>query len=107
MDSLAKLKDQLEYLFIRVIIAGLKDNSLPLPEAKKLAQEFLAIEPFTSINDAHAKIDQFVVTYPRFSLLKEYADVYYDEDKMEEKLDTMRKHLKENHIDAALDLIKE
>lgn len=101
-QGVIKLKDQLEYLFIRVIISGLKNKTLQIPEAKSLAREFLAIEPFASIEDAHTKINAFVSTHPQFSLLKEYADVFYDEDKIEHKLETMRQHLKENNIDEAL-----
>lgn len=101
-DSLKKMKDQLEYLFMRVVISGLKSDKLSIPEAKKLAQDFLAVEPFVSVEDAHAKINQFTSTHQGFSLLKEYAEVYYDEDKIDDKLEVMRKHLKENNIDEAL-----
>lgn len=104
-DSLLKMKEQLEYLFLRVIIAGMKNNTLPIPEAKKLAREFLAIEPFASVEDAHTKIDHFTTTHQGFSLLKEYSDVYYDEDKLDEKLNVMRQHLKANNIDEALNIV--
>lgn len=87
---------------MRVVISGLKSNKLSIPEAKRLAQDFLAIEPFASVEDAHSKINQFTATHQGFSLLKEYADVYYDEDKLDDKLEVMRKHLKENNIDEAL-----
>lgn len=99
------MRDQLEYLFLRVIISGMKNNTLPIPQAKQITREFLTIEPFTSSEDAHKKIDQFASTHQGFSLLKEYADVYYSEDRIDEKLETMRKHLKENNIDEALSVI--
>lgn len=99
------MKDQLEYLFLRVVISGLKGNTLPIPQAKQLAREFLAIEPFSSIEDAHNKINQFTTSHQGFLLLKEYADVYYDEDRLDDKLEIMRKHLKENNIDEALNII--
>ena len=104
-ESLLKMKEQLEYMFLRVVVSGLKSDKLPIPEAKKLAQEFLAIEPFASIEDAHSKIDQFTASHQGFSLLKEYADVYYDEDKLDDKLTQMREHLKANNIDAAIDVV--
>lgn len=104
-DSLIKMRDQLEYLFLRVIISGMKNNTLPIPQAKQLTKEFLAIEPFSSPEDAHGKIDQFASTHQGFTLLKEYADVYYNEDQLDDKLEVMRKHLKENNIDEALSVI--
>lgn len=99
------MKDQLEYLFLRVIISKLKSNTLPIPEAKKLTREFRAIEPFASLEDAHTKVGQFVAIHQEFGLLKEYADVYYDEERLDEKLDIMRQHLKANNIDEALNVI--
>ena len=104
-ESLTKLKDQLEYLFMRVIISKLKANAMQPIEAKGLAQEFLKIEPFASIDDAHAKIDTFVAANNIFSLLKEYSDVYYDEERLDDKLEIMRTHLKNNNIDEALKVI--
>lgn len=92
---------------MRVIISGLKDSSIPIPEARQDAKDFLAIEPLTSVDDARAKITAFISTHPRFALLKEYSDVYYDEERLEEKLEVMRKHLKENNIDEALSLVNE
>lgn len=103
-DSLTKMKDQLEYLFIRIIIAGLKKESLPLPDAKKLAQEFLSIEPFLSVDDAHVKMDQFSIKYPQFKILQEYADAYYDEDKIEAKIADVRQKIKDNKLDEALSI---
>ncbi len=104
-DSLVKMKDQLEYLFLRIIVSGLKSNTLPVADAKRLAQEFLRIEPFVSIEDAHTKINGFTTTHNGFGLLKEYSDVYYDEDRLDEKLDIMRTHIKNNNIDEALAMV--
>lgn len=104
--SLVKLKEQLEYLFMRVIISKLKANQMQPIEAKTLAQEFLKSEPFASIDDAHTKVDTFVAKNPIFSLLKEYSDVYYDEEHLDEKMELMKKHLKENNIDEAMSVMQ-
>lgn len=74
-------------------------------DLQPLAQDFLRAEPFTSVEDAHAKVNNFVVAHPEFSLLKEYADVFSDEEKLDDKLVQMRTHLKENNIDEALKII--
>lgn len=105
-DALIKMRDQLEYLFLRVIIPGMKNNTIPIPQAKQLTREFLSIEPFTSSEDARQKIDKFTSAHQGFSLLKEYADVYYHEDKIDDKLEVMRQHLKQNNIDEALNVIQ-
>lgn len=103
-DSLVKMKDQLEYLFVRIIIAGLKRESLPITQAKQLAHEFLSIEPFISAEDAHLKMDQFTVKYPQFKILQEYTDAYYDEDKIDDKINSIREKIKENKLDEALSI---
>ena len=100
------MKEQLEYLFIRIIIAGLKKETLPLHDAKQLAHEFLSIEPFSSPEDAHSKMDQFIAKYPQFTILKEYADAFYDEDKIEEKISNMKQLISQNNIDEALNVAK-
>lgn len=106
-SEIEKLQEQLEYLFVRVIVGGLRDKSMTIPEVKQDAQDFLAIEPFTSVEDARAKINAYTSTHSRFSLLKEYSDVYYDEERLEDKMEQMRAHLKENNIEGALSLIEE
>lgn len=106
-DSLVKMKDQLEYLFVRVIISEIKKQKMHANDVKPLCQEFLKEEPFSSIEDAHEKVDSFVAAHPQFSVLKEYANVYSDEDKIDEKLDIMRQHLKANNIDDALKVINQ
>lgn len=103
--DLIKMRDQLEYMFLRVIVSGLRNGTLHAPEVKTLAQEFLNVEPFASPEDAHNKINQFVITHSGFNLLKEYADIYYDEDRLDEKLIAMRQHLKSNNIDGALNVL--
>lgn len=105
MENLAKLKEQLEYLFLRIIVSKLKNGSMKANDIQPLCKEFLSIEPFSSIEDAHAKINQFAQAHSSFSLLKEYADVYYDEERLDEKLEVMRTHLKNNNIEDALKVI--
>lgn len=75
------------------------------PDIQPLCQEFLKSEPFASIEDAHTKINAFVVAHPDFSLLKEYADVYSEEVMLDDKLAAMREHLKSDNIDEALKII--
>lgn len=106
-ESLVKLKEQLEYLFMRVIIGKLKADQMQPIEAKTLAQEFLKAEPFASIEDAHSKVDGFVAKNPLFSLLKEYSDIYYDEEHLDEKMELMKKHIKANNLDEAMKVIQQ
>lgn len=74
-------------------------------DVKPLCQEFLKNEPFASVDDAHNKVNTFVTAHPDFAILKEYADTFSDEDKLDDKLEIMRQHLKQNNIDEALKVI--
>lgn len=102
MDNLAALTHQLEYLFLRKIIDGLRDTSIPLAEAKAASTAFLTIEPFTSGEDAHTKIITFTAQYPKFTELQTYINAYQSEKENLEKVTKMKTLIKQNNIDAAL-----
>lgn len=106
MEDLAKLKEQLEHIFINVIIADLKSKELSSDEAKKIAQDFIKIDNFSSVEDAKSKIDNFVSENPKFSYLKKYADVYLETEKTDQKIELIKKNLKENNIDEAIKVIE-
>jgi len=106
MDDLKKITDHLEYLFLIKIANGLKGKLVDLPTAKSLAQEFLKIEPFQTIEDARYKIDKFASRHPLLSNLKEYIDGYYFEHHKDEMLEQMKAHMKAGNIDEALRVVK-
>ena len=107
VDNIAAIKHQIEYLFLKKIIAGLRDGSISVVAAKEYANAFLAIEPFTSIEDAYNKINQFVLEHSEFSILKDYMDAFEKEKDVAAKIDKMREHIKQNNIDAALIVARE
>ena len=106
MDDIAAIKHQIEYLFLKKIIAGLRDGSISVAKAKEYANAFLSIEPFTSIEDAYNKINQFVAGHAEFTILKDYIDSYEKEKDVAGKIDKMREHIKQNNIDAAIQVAK-
>jgi hypothetical protein len=106
MDDLAALTHQIEYLFLRKIITGLQSKSINVSESKKYANAFLAIEPFKSADDAHAKITAFVSSNVPFTELKEYMDAYQDKKDELAKIAKMKEHLKQNNIKEAIAVAK-
>lgn len=106
MDDLAALTHQLEYFFLKRIIQELRNQSITTDEAKAYSQAFLAIEPFTSFDDAYTKIEQFTKQYPLFTELPTYVNSHKKEQGDLAKISQMRAHMKQNNIDAALAVAK-
>lgn len=106
MDSIAAIKHQIEYLFLKKIIAGLRDGSISVAKAKEYANAFLSIEPFTSIEDAYNKTKLFVAEHTEFIILKDYIDAFEKEKDVAAKIDKMREHIKQNNLDAAIQVAK-
>lgn len=107
MDNIAAIKHQIEYLFLKKIIAGLRDGSISVAKAKEYANAFLSIEPFTSIEDAYNKVNQFIAKHTEFVILKDYMDAFEKEKDVAGKIDKMREHIRQNNIDAAIQVAKE
>jgi len=107
MVDLAKITEQLEYIFLKKIVEGLKDFSIDVVQAKSLAKEFLKMEPFISLDDVKQKINSFVNTHSIFDRLKAYTDSYHEEQKINNVIEKMRKYIKdESNIDKALQIAK-
>lgn len=106
VDNIAAIKHQIEYLFLKKIIAGLKDGSISVAKAKEYANAFLSIEPFLSIEDAYNKTTQFVAEHSEFIILKDYMDAFEKEKDVAVKIDKMREHIKQNNLDAAIQVAK-
>jgi len=106
VDNIAAIKHQIEYLFLKKIIAGLRDGSISVAKAKEYANVFLSIEPFTSIEDAYNKTNQFVAKHSEFTIIKDYMDAFEKEKDVAAKIDKMREHIKQNNLDEALQVAK-
>lgn len=106
MDDLPKVTNQLEFLFLKRLAAGLKDGAFDIPTAKKLANTFLHIEPFSSIEDAKMKMLTFSQENSYFTQLKDYIDAYYSEQQKDAVIEQMRSHIQQGNIDQALEVAK-
>lgn len=106
VEELKILTERLEYIFIKEVIKALKTESVSIEEARSLAIDFRKIEPFRSIEDAEEKVTHYTEKYPRFIILKEYADGFRYEQEANKKIEKMRKHMQENNIDEALKVAK-
>jgi hypothetical protein len=107
MDDIAALTHRLEYLFLKKLIAGLKDKSIDVLKAKEYANAFLKIEPFESPEDAYIKVMNFVAVYNLFPELKIYMNSYQNEKNDLAKIHEMREFIKKADIDSALKVAKE
>ncbi len=102
MNDIKKIAHHLDYLFLKKIIAQLKDKSITEDQARLKAREFRALGSFASIEDCQAKIKQFTAQHPEHADMTEYADAYYKEKDTHKLVAQMKKHLKNNDIDSAL-----
>jgi len=94
MDELKKLTEQLEYMFLKKIIEGLKEGSLSILQAKEKAQQFLKLQPFTTTEDAKEKIKNFTTEHSQFNGLMELVNSFHSEQKTDETIEKMRGFIK-------------
>ncbi|HSX08785.1 MAG TPA: hypothetical protein VLF93_01375 [Candidatus Saccharimonadales bacterium] len=106
MDDMSALTHQLEYLFLKKIIAQLRDETMDVTTAKSEANAFLALEPFTDPEETYVKIMDFVKEHETFIELKNHMNAYQKEKHDLAKIAQMREHMKKNDIDAALAVAK-
>ncbi|MBI2032377.1 MAG: hypothetical protein HYT09_01905 [Candidatus Levybacteria bacterium] len=101
-----KIKGHLEYLFLKALVQGLEEESLSVEEARAFAQEFLSIEPFTSLQDAETKMESFTSRNSLFNELIIYLGAYEKEKHIDERVEKMRFYIKNNNLDEALKVAK-
>lgn len=106
MDDIAALTHHLEYLFLKKIIFCLRNQKITTAQAKEYSVAFLAFEPFTTSEDTYIKIMEFVNKYPLFVELKNHMNAYQREKNDLIKIAQIREYIKQNNIDAALDIAK-
>lgn len=102
MDEIKKITNDLESIFLKKIIMGLRDGSISIADSKKFANTFLSLEPFASIEDAKDKMHTFITQNDKFPTLGEYMDAYHEEKKVGEVIEKMKKYIKNNQVDEAL-----
>lgn len=103
---MAALTHRLEYIFLKKIIDNLRNETMSIAEAKKNANDFLAIEPFTNPEETYIIIMDFVRNHEVFVELKNYINAYQNEKNERAKINKMQEHLRKNNIDAALAVAK-
>lgn len=104
MDELKKLTDQLEYMFLKKIIEGLKDSSLSILQAKEKAEQFLKLQPFTTTDDLKLKIHTFTSENRLFTELMNLVNSFHIEQKTDERIEKMRDFIREDRIDEAIEV---
>jgi len=106
MEELQKLTVHLEYIFLKTIVRELKAGHIKILDAKNYAISFRKLEPFGSLEDAKAKMQQFSTIYQAYVLPEDYIDIYFQELKKDELIEKMREYLKNNNIEEAIKLVK-
>jgi hypothetical protein len=106
MDDIVFLTRQLEYIFLKKIIDDLRAEKMSVAEAKKNANDFLAIEPFTTSEETYIKIMDFVKQHGVFTELKTHMNNYQKEKSERAKVAKIQEHLRKNNIDAAIAVAK-
>ena len=107
MDELKKLTNQLEYIFLKKIIEGLKNNSLSIVQAKEKAQLFLKLQPFATVEDIKEKVKNFTSEHSQFNELMGLVDSFHTEQKTDQVIEKMKNFIKEDRLDEALDVAKQ
>ena len=104
MDELNKLTEQLEYIFLKKIIEGLKDNSLSISQAKEKAQLFLNLQPFTTSEDVKLKIQKFTSENVSFADLTDLVNSFHIEQKTDRVIEEMKDLIKTDRLDEAIEV---
>ena len=104
--ELAEITKRLEYMILKKMLNEFNAKKLDEETFSKHCQEFLAIEPFTSVEDAQAKIGSFVVNNPNYVELDTYIQTYHQEKKTDDIIESMRAHIKNNDFGQALHVAK-
>lgn len=102
MDEMKKVTIDVEYMFLKKIVTGLRDGTIDVQKAKLLARSFMSLEPFISIDDLKIKMHTFAIQNSYFQELDTYMTAYHEEKKVGQVIDKMRKYMKANDIDHAL-----
>lgn len=104
MNEINKVTKHLEYLFLKKIISGLRNKEINEIQAKDFATNFLKLEPFNSIMELKNKILAFTNQHSYFKELSDYLIAYYEEKRISQVIEKMRKYIKNNEIDKALQI---
>jgi hypothetical protein len=101
-DGVKQMTDKVEYMFLKKLITGLRDGSMEPVKAKEYAQAFLKVEPFQNLEDAKNKMTIFAQVYPEMVELKEFADAYHEEQKVDSVIQKMQEYIGQDKIDEAI-----
>lgn len=105
MDDIKKKTEELEKLFLDQLINLLKSAKIEVAPAKLSTKEFLALQPFVSIEEINAKMKLFGQTHPDFNVVYEQFTSSSDTVETKKILDQIQRIIKESGPTAALQSI--
>lgn len=106
MELTQEFVKTIEIEYLRCVSELLKSGAMDLPTAKASAKEFLTYVPFSSVDDMRGKIQKFISTYPALNIFHVRFLTHVEDEHTKGVLEQMRHHLKNNDIDAALQLVQ-
>jgi hypothetical protein len=107
MDDLQKVTEHVEYLFLGQIIKGLENKTMTPDQVQQFAKDYLPIEPFQTLDDAKAKVAQYVASHEEFRPLQDYVDAFHGDTHANEKIAQMKSLIQENKIDEAIQVAQQ
>ncbi|MFO0703538.1 MAG: hypothetical protein U0525_02320 [Patescibacteria group bacterium] len=106
MDSV-QIQFVMEKKFLQCIVDLSKSNKVDDAQIKIAAKVMQAMRPWNNWSEAELKSEFFVSKFPNFGPMFDYAKSMKMEEETTQKIELMHKHLKEDNIDAALQIAKE
>lgn len=102
--DIKKLQDTLSKAFLKDILKALRANEVSVADSKKMAQDFLKLEPYASVDEAKQKISEYIALYPRFHFLETSISAFVDAQNTDKVISLMQKHLQNDDVDKALEV---
>lgn len=103
MDS-AKLQEIIERQYLIRLLELTKSASISREQSRLSSQVILGIQPFADPDDALMKMEFFVSKFPEFQNVLDHIKVIINEENNNNVINEMHKHLREENVDAALDI---
>lgn len=105
MQPLNEIIEKVENDYLKILVELLQNDEVEIDEAKRSTEEFLAMTPFTSIDDLQTKVKKFTEDHAEFGSLFIKLLNYEQEKDTHALIEEMRSHIRENRLDEALKLV--
>lgn len=102
MDIPVELKKQIEYSFLKSIIAPFNQQEITREQAMELAKEVLPVVDSTTMEEFEGHVTALASKRPLFQEAGLLLTRYHEEAKTRNVLDQMRAHMQSGDVSSAL-----